>query len=97
MASVSREECRDLAHLARLRLTDEEADRFSEQLARILGHIEQLQAVDVEGVPEYLPDAAPPDAMRKDEVGPMLDPERVLQGTPSRRDAHVVVPKFKED
>lgn len=97
MASVSREECRELAHLARLHLTDEEADRFGEQLARILDHIAQLQGVDVDGVPEYLPEAKSTRAMRSDQVGPMFDPERVLAATPARRGSHVVVPKFKED
>lgn len=44
---------RELAGLARLELRDHEAARFGEQLAAILGYIDKLREVDVEGVPEH--------------------------------------------
>jgi aspartyl-tRNA(Asn)/glutamyl-tRNA(Gln) amidotransferase subunit C len=39
-----------VANLARLALSPEEAARFQTQLEQILGHIEQLNAVDVSGI-----------------------------------------------
>lgn len=47
---LSREETAHVAWLARLTLSDEELERYAGQLSGILGHIQQLQQVDVEGV-----------------------------------------------
>lgn len=94
---VSRQECHQLASLARLSLDDAEADRFAGQLGTILGYIEQLRAVDTEGVAEYLPPSRPGSALREDTAGPRLERERALAATPDVREHQVAVPKFKED
>jgi aspartyl-tRNA(Asn)/glutamyl-tRNA(Gln) amidotransferase subunit C len=46
MAHLGKDEVRRLARLARLRLTDEEAEKLTADLEGILGYIEQLKAVD---------------------------------------------------
>ena len=38
------------ANLARIALTDDEAERYEKQLGQILAYVEQLSAVDVEGI-----------------------------------------------
>jgi len=48
-----------VAMLSRIRLTDEEAAEFGPQLSNILGYVEQLAAVNTEGV---APTAHPHDA-----------------------------------
>ena len=50
MSQISRDEVAHLARLARLALTDDELDSFAGQLDAILGHVSQIQAVDVTGV-----------------------------------------------
>ncbi|MCE9635944.1 MAG: Asp-tRNA(Asn)/Glu-tRNA(Gln) amidotransferase subunit GatC [Planctomycetes bacterium] len=45
-----RDDVQKIAGLAKLRLTDAEAERFAGQFAAILGHLEKLRAVDTEGV-----------------------------------------------
>jgi aspartyl-tRNA(Asn)/glutamyl-tRNA(Gln) amidotransferase subunit C len=47
---VSRQDVLQIAHLARLRLSAEEVDRFAEQLSGILAHVAELNALDVEGI-----------------------------------------------
>jgi aspartyl-tRNA(Asn)/glutamyl-tRNA(Gln) amidotransferase subunit C len=86
-----------LARLARLSLDAEEIEVFGRQLAEVLAYIEQLQAVAVGDVPEYLPPERPGSKLRPDVVGEMLDVDRALAAAPARRAGHVVVPKFKED
>lgn len=49
-ASISPEDIRRLALLARIDLTSAEADRAGEQLNRIFSLVAQLQAVDTAGV-----------------------------------------------
>ena len=45
---------RDVANLARIELSDEEASRYQEQMDQILHYVEQLNQIDVEGIsPAY--------------------------------------------
>lgn len=48
--SVSPEQVRHIARLARLEMSDEELDRLLPELNNILGWVEQLGEVDTEGV-----------------------------------------------
>ena len=51
MASISRDEVAHVAKLARLRLTDEQLDMFTPQLAAILEHAADVEALDLADVP----------------------------------------------
>lgn len=50
MASLSRDEVAHVARLARLELTDEQIDVFTPQLAAILEHAADVEALDLTGV-----------------------------------------------
>jgi aspartyl-tRNA(Asn)/glutamyl-tRNA(Gln) amidotransferase subunit C len=50
MAKLTREDVLKLARLARLELSDEEIEEFSQELSEILQYVEQLQSVDVDGL-----------------------------------------------
>lgn len=90
---------RELAGLARLELRDHEAARFGEQLAVILGYIDTLREVDVEGVPEYATGEQEGSGLGPDEleVGVEIAVEQALAGVPMRRGRLIAVPKFKDD
>jgi aspartyl-tRNA(Asn)/glutamyl-tRNA(Gln) amidotransferase subunit C len=51
MASLSRDEVAHVAKLARLLLTDEELDTFTPQLAAVLEHAADVEALDLDDVP----------------------------------------------
>ena len=97
MSTVDPRECQALADLARLSLSQEEAQDFAGQLGRILSYIEQLSGVTVEGVPEYLSAARSDSALRPDVPGPTLDRDAALAAAPQREGDLVAVPKFRED
>jgi aspartyl-tRNA(Asn)/glutamyl-tRNA(Gln) amidotransferase subunit C len=96
LAAVDRDVCLELAELARLRLGDDEVDALARQLARIVGYLEQLQQVDVQGVPEHSStlSTAP---LRADRAGLSLERARVLAGVPDAQDGQVRVPRFVEE
>ncbi len=85
-----------LADLARLELAPEEAAQLGAQVETILGYIRSLQAVDVEGVPEYLSAEQPGSGLRADEPDQGFAVERALAGVPVMRGQLVAVPKFKD-
>lgn len=51
MASLSRDEVAHVAKLARLQLTEEQIDTFTPQLAAILGHAADVEALELGDVP----------------------------------------------
>jgi aspartyl-tRNA(Asn)/glutamyl-tRNA(Gln) amidotransferase subunit C len=95
--SLTNDEVRHLATLARLGLTDGEADRLQHQLSDILDYFARLAAVDTEGV---APTAYPLDLhniTRDDEPAPPLDPESTLANAPRREGDHFRVRAVLEE
>jgi aspartyl-tRNA(Asn)/glutamyl-tRNA(Gln) amidotransferase subunit C len=86
-ARITPEEVRELALLARLRLSEDEVARLTGDLAAILDYVDTLSAVDVSGV-EPMTHAVPFDCPeRADEVAPSLPVDEALANAP-RREAH---------
>ena len=93
--SVQKDDVRRIAELARLRLGDEELDRFTQQLNSILGHMDALAELDAE--------AAEAEAQARPQAGAPLRSEAVspdvLQRAPAElatawRDGFFVVPRL---
>jgi aspartyl-tRNA(Asn)/glutamyl-tRNA(Gln) amidotransferase subunit C len=96
--SLSLEEVRRIASLARLRLTPEEERTFVVQLSAILAHVEQLRELDVSEVPPMThalaADEAP--ALRPDRVHESLTPGEALANAPEREGTCFQVPRIIE-
>jgi aspartyl-tRNA(Asn)/glutamyl-tRNA(Gln) amidotransferase subunit C len=71
-----------IAQLARLALTDDELALYARQLADILAYAEQLQEIDITGVPPTSHPLALTAALRSDEVRPSLPREESLRAAP---------------
>ena len=97
MATVTPQEIRELAMLARLSLDEDEVTQFSAQFADILGYIGKLSEVDVSDVPEFLSERQARSSLRDDAASEALSSDTALAGAPKTRGRLVVVPKFKED
>tara|TARA_R110000850_G_scaffold92555_4_gene196416 strand:- start:990 stop:1265 length:276 start_codon:yes stop_codon:yes gene_type:complete len=88
---------RDVAHLARIELSDEEAEVYQGQMDQILKYVEQLNSIDVEGI-EPTAHAAPVfDVIREDKTtGPGLSQEAVLANAPAVAHDQIKMPKVVE-
>lgn len=84
-----------VAHLAKLKLTEEEKEYFEKQLDSILHFVEQLQEVDTSNVEPYTShfEETP---MREDEPSKEFDPELVLKIAPEGEKGFFVVPRVVE-
>ena len=89
---ISREEVLHVARLARLELSEPEVERMSEELSNILGHVEKVGEIDLEGVPPTSHVVEVSNALRPDEPRPSLPRETVLASAPSVRDDGFEVP-----
>jgi aspartyl-tRNA(Asn)/glutamyl-tRNA(Gln) amidotransferase subunit C len=81
---ISREDVLHVALLSRLELTEAEVEQFTTELNAILGHVEQIQGVDVEGVEPTSHPLGLEDVMRSDERRPSLTHEQILANAPER-------------
>ena len=87
---------RRIASLASIRLEEEEVGRMQAELNGILGWIEQLQAVDTEGVEPMAGGGAVSLRMREDAVTDGGIPDKVLANAPDRMGEYFGVPKVVE-
>ncbi len=94
MAGISRDEVVHVARLARLDLSDEEIDRFTDQLAAVLDHAADVASLDTAGVPPTAHPLPLQNALRDDAPGPSLDREEVLSQAPAAEDGRFRVPRI---
>lgn len=88
---LSREEVKHLALLARLGLSEDDVERFREQLSNILDNFEILQQVDTANVAPTAHSIALENILRDDESTPSLPAEEVLSNAPNREEDYFKV------
>lgn len=94
--SVDADTVRRIARLARIAVAESEIEHLRGELNGILGWVEQLNEVDVEGV-EPMTSVQPMNLkMRADEVTEGGDAGRVLANAPETEGGYFVVPKVVE-
>lgn len=94
--SISAKQVEHVASLARLELTEEEKEMYTEQLNAILGYAEKLGSLDTDGI-EPTDHAVPlANVLREDEARPSLPLERVLLNAPDEEDGQIKVPAVLE-
>ena len=93
---VSRKDVEYVAKLARIELTEDEKDTLTSQLSSILGHIEKLNELDIEGVEPTFHVLDVTNVFREDEVRPSLPTEETLKNAPARDGDFFKVPKILE-
>ncbi|MDH4094055.1 MAG: Asp-tRNA(Asn)/Glu-tRNA(Gln) amidotransferase subunit GatC [Betaproteobacteria bacterium] len=94
--SLTRDQIRRVAQLARIALPAQEADVVLERLNRVLSMIDQLQAVDTEGIEpmSHALDVVQP--LRPDAVTETDQRAALQAGAPAVEDGLYLVPKVIE-
>ena len=94
--AIDTDTARKVAHLARIRVEEERLPALAQEFDAILGFIEQLNEVDVEGV-EPMTSVTPMRLKRRQDVvtdGNQQD--KVLLNAPDAREGFFAVPKVVE-
>ena len=94
--SLTPDDIKQIAHLARLGIDDGALAPLAADLSTMLALVEQLQAVDTEGVE---PMAHPANAvllLRDDEVTETDQREQLLKPAPATQDGYFLVPRVIE-
>lgn len=91
---ISTDDVAHVARLARLRLSDVELERFTEQLAAVLDHAGDVEALDTAGVPPTAHPLPLVNVLRDDVVSPSLDRDEVLRQAPAVEADRFRVPRI---
>jgi aspartyl-tRNA(Asn)/glutamyl-tRNA(Gln) amidotransferase subunit C len=91
---VERGEVEHVAHLARLKLIEEEKELFTSQLNAILDYVEKLNELDTSGVEATYHVVPHHNTMREDEVKESLTQDVSLGNAPDKAQGCFRVPKI---
>ena len=91
---LTRDDVAHVARLARLRLSEAELDEFTEQLANVLAHAEDIERLDVDGVAPTAHPLPLRNVFRADVVVASLDRAEVLAAAPAAEDGQFRVPQI---
>ena len=94
--SLTAEDVRWVAHLARLELTDAEQQQMTRDLGAILDYVNQLQHVPTDGVEPLAHPLPVQNVFRADEPAPSLTVDAALANSPDRRGNFYGVPAVLE-
>ena len=89
---ITTDDVAKVARLARLRLTNDELDRFTHQLSDILDHAADMEALDLDGVEPLAQPVPLENVLRPDVAGTPLDRSTVLAQAPAAEDGQFRVP-----
>ena len=92
MAGISRDEVLRVARLARLELTDDEVERFREQLSEILQAVSKVSELDLADVPATSHPLEVVNVWDEDEPRPSLPVDEALANAPEREGGFFKVP-----
>ena len=87
---------RYVAQLARLDLTDEEAERYGAQLSKVLAYAEKLASLDVSEIEPTAHAGAVFAHHVEDAARPGFSPDQALANAPQQNADQFVVPKVVE-
>ncbi|HZG15746.1 MAG TPA: Asp-tRNA(Asn)/Glu-tRNA(Gln) amidotransferase subunit GatC [Candidatus Bathyarchaeia archaeon] len=96
MSAITRKEVEHVANLARLQLTEDEAERFTNDLNAILVFAAKLDELDTSDIPPTSHATDVKNVMREDVNRPSLPPEDVLRNAPEHEDGQIKVPAVFE-
>jgi aspartyl-tRNA(Asn)/glutamyl-tRNA(Gln) amidotransferase subunit C len=94
---IDRDEVLHVARLARLELSDEEVQRMTAELAKVLDHIEQISELDLDDVAPTSHVVDVSNAVREDVARPSWPREVMLSQAPEVVDGGFAVPSPQAD
>jgi aspartyl-tRNA(Asn)/glutamyl-tRNA(Gln) amidotransferase subunit C len=96
LSRITIDEVKHVANLARLAITEEEADKFAKQLDAIITFAEQLNELDTNNIEPTSHVLDMKNIFREDEAKPGLPVEEVLKNAPDHEDGQIKVPAIIE-
>lgn len=95
MAALTPQDILKLARLARIQITEEELQKYADELNAVLGYVEQLSKVDTDGLEPTYQVTGLTDVMRADEPHDYgIVAEELLKNAPAIEDGQIKVKRM---
>lgn len=94
--ALTADDVNQIARLARLSLSENEAESFAGSLNGILDYVQKIDEVDTGGVEPTLRVARLSNVVREDRVEPSLSTEEALSNAPDKSGEYFRVPRVLE-
>jgi aspartyl-tRNA(Asn)/glutamyl-tRNA(Gln) amidotransferase subunit C len=94
--SLTKQEVAWVAHLSRIDLSDEMAEKMAGQLSQVLDYIAQLNEADTANVAPMSHAGGLANVFREDAPVPSLSPDQALRNAPDRAGDYFRVPRVIE-
>lgn len=83
---LTKDQVLHISALARVGLSQEDVERFRDQLSRVLEHFETLAELDTEGIPATAQVGQLQNVMRSDDPAPSTPREEILANAPLKEE-----------
>jgi aspartyl-tRNA(Asn)/glutamyl-tRNA(Gln) amidotransferase subunit C len=93
LMAITKTDVEKIAKLAKLKFSEDEKEKLTEELAQIIAYIEKLNELDLENVAPTSQVLDLKNVMRVDEVRSGLSQEEALMNAPARHGGFFSVPK----
>jgi aspartyl-tRNA(Asn)/glutamyl-tRNA(Gln) amidotransferase subunit C len=93
LMAITKTDVEKIAKLAKLKFSEDEKEKLTEELAQIIAYIEKLNELDLENVAPTSQVLDLKNVMRDDEVRSGLSQEEALMNAPARHGGFFSVPK----
>ena len=93
-ATLTADQVRKVAQLARLKLSEADVARFTQQLGQVLGYVEMLNELNTEGVEPLAHPLEIANVLREDVPVPSLSREAALSNAPKSDGRCFLVPQI---
>ncbi|MGM8364016.1 Asp-tRNA(Asn)/Glu-tRNA(Gln) amidotransferase subunit GatC [Virgibacillus sp. W0181] len=96
MANLKKDRVKEVAHLARIAISEEQAEAFTEQLNSIFSFTEKIQEINTDNVQRTTHGRDTENVMRVDEPKEWITRDEALKNAPDKQDGHFKVPSIME-
>lgn len=96
MSTISKEQLLDIADTARLEVKEEEVEKYSAELERMIAMVTKLDEVDTTNVERTTHVFKQVNVLRDDQAKEGLPLEEVLKNVPEHEDGQIKVPAILE-
>ncbi|WP_413522107.1 Asp-tRNA(Asn)/Glu-tRNA(Gln) amidotransferase subunit GatC [Brochothrix thermosphacta] len=96
MSVISKAEVEKVASLARLEITEAEAEQYATQLEQIINMVEKLNELDTENIKPTTHAVPLTNVLREDLAAEGLDRNLVLKNAPDSQDGYIKVPSIMD-
>lgn len=96
MAEISKQEIEHISQLARIKLDEDEVEKYENDLTVILDYVKDMEYAPTVDTQEISQISDLKNISRKDFIQPSLSQEKVLQNAPARKDNFIKVKKVFE-